>query len=313
MTVEKDSKFILTLPPVQGRYAFDADLSKQVWFRVGGPAQVLFKPESVSDLQQFLKHKPKDIPITIIGAGSNILIRDGGISGVVIRLVRGFNDIAIKGNEIRAEAGALDRTVAMTAAQHGLAGLEFFAGIPGTIGGAVFMNAGAYGHETKDILKSVDAIDADGILRTYGVDQIGFSYRHSNLPEGSIVVGATFVGTPAPRDQILKRIDGIMKERSDAQPVNARTGGSTFKNPSGIKAWELIDQAGCRGKKIGGAQVSEKHCNFLINTGEATAQDLEDLGRHIQSQVYEKSGILLEWEIKRLGMPLSERESPCRA
>lgn len=294
----------LNLPSVQGRYAFGADLSKHVWFRVGGVAQVLFKPESVFDLQYFLQAKPKDLPITVIGAGSNLLIRDGGISGVVIRLMRGFNDITIRGNEITAGAGALDRTVAMVAAQHGLAGLEFFAGIPGTVGGAVFMNAGAYGTETKDILKSVDVVDSQGNLRTYPVDEIGFSYRHSDLDPGSIVVSATFQGRPEPADQILKRIEEIMTTRAEAQPVNARTGGSTFKNPEGMKAWELIDQAGCRGKQRGGAQVSEKHCNFLINTGDATAKDLEDLGNYVQKQVYENSGIQLEWEIQRVGVPL---------
>jgi len=295
----------LGLPKVRGRYAFNVDLSKNVWFRVGGNAQVVFKPQDVADLQHFLQNKPKDLPVYLIGAGSNLLIRDGGVSGVVIRLTRGFNEITVNGTEMTAQAGALDRTVALMAANHGLAGLEFFAGIPGTIGGAVFMNAGAYGHETWKVLKSIDVVDAKGTFHTYTPDQIGYAYRHSNLAPGSIVVSATFYGKPASTAQILKRIDDIMQERSETQPVNARTGGSTFKNPPGKKAWELIDQAGCRGATLGGAQISEKHCNFLINTGHATACDLEGLGIYVQQQVYTRSAIQLEWEIQRIGIPTS--------
>lgn len=297
------SALIKRLPDIRGRYTPYADLQKQVWFRVGGPAEVLFKPKDAEDLCHFLKNKPADVPLTILGVGSNILVRDGGIPGVVIRLGRGFSEISIQGNTLIAGAGALDRTIALTAADAGLGGLSFLAGIPGTLGGAVKMNAGAYGHEIKDRFISCKVATPEGDLKTLEAKDLGFSYRHSTLPEGYMVVEATFEGEPNQNPEDLHQaIHKIMEERELSQPTRSRTGGSTFKNPQGKKAWELIDAAGCRGHKIGGAIVSEKHCNFIINEGTATAEDLEELGTHVQKQVLLQSGVPLEWEIKKLGI-----------
>jgi UDP-N-acetylmuramate dehydrogenase len=292
------------LPPVRGRYTPNADLKKYVWFQVGGPAEVLFKPKDVDDLCDFFKQKPSHVPVTILGVGSNVLIRDGGIPGVTIKLGSGFSDIKITDHTLEAGAGALDRTVALTAAENGLGGFSFLAGIPGTMGGAVKMNAGAYGHEIKDIFQSCQIVTTNGTVQE--MNDVALTYRNSSLPEGSIVVKATFKGTPQEPDLLYREIEKIMAERELSQPVKSRTGGSTFKNPPSKKAWELIDQAGCRGHRIGDAMVSEKHCNFLINTGQATAADLELLGDYVQKQVLHTSGIPLEWEIRRLGIKKGE-------
>lgn len=289
------------LPPVRGRYTPMADLKPFVWFRVGGPAEVLFKPKDVEDLQNFLQNKPQDIPHTIIGVGSNLLIRDGGLPGVTIRLGAAFAQMEEGENTLKVGAAALDRTVALKAASLGRGGLSFLAGIPGTIGGAVKMNAGAYGHEVKDTFTTCMVLTPAGELEERQRDQMGFRYRKSNLREGEIVISATFETAPEKPEVLQGEIQRIMTERELTQPTRARTGGSTFKNPPGQKAWELIDHAGCRGYAIGDAIVSEKHCNFLINTGNASAEDLEKLGNHVQEQVLKNSQIALEWEIKRLG------------
>lgn len=293
------------LPSVRGRYVKDADLAKYTWFRVGGKAEVLFKPEDLEDLQYFLKSKPKGIPIGVLGMGSNVLIRSGGIPGVVIRLNRGFSKIRLEeGNFLEVGAGVLDRTVALTAQEYGLAGLEFLAGIPGVIGGALRMNAGAYGSEMKDVLERAYVLDPNGILHELDVDQLKLSYRHCGVPEDWIFVGARLKSTPGDKEIIRARILEIMKAREETQPIHMRTGGSTFANPEDQKAWELIDKAGCRGLKQGGAQVSEKHCNFFINTGSATSEDLEDLMEEVEKRVFHTSGIHLKREIRCLGVRL---------
>lgn len=290
------------LPQVRGRYSENSDLSKLTWFRVGGPAQVLFKPEDTEDLSFFIKNRPSSIPVTTIGVGSNLLVRDGGVSGVVVRLGRGFTNVMVRGNEIDVGAGLLDRNLALIAQEEGLSGLEFLVGIPGTLGGALRMNAGCYGSEIKDSLIAAFALDAKGQLRTLTPDDMAFSYRHCGIPEDWIFIGARFKvrsGNPA---VIAEQMQKIMAERESAQPVKSRTGGSTFANPEGQKAWELIDRAGCRGLRRGGAQVSEMHCNFLINTGDATAEDLEMLGEEVRDRVQKTSGVALRWEIKRIGV-----------
>ncbi len=282
-----------------------ADLSKTNWFRVGGPAQYLFKPESAEDLAAFLKSLPQDVPVIVLGVGSNLIVRDGGIDGVVIKLGRGFVDIAVNDDTVTAGGGALDIHVAAFARDHGVAGLEFLCGVPGTIGGAVRMNAGAYGCDTSQVLVDAEIVQRDGTMRTLSNKELGFVYRNSKLPEGAIVVRATFKGTKDDVETIRARMEEISTAREATQPIRTRTGGSTFKNPEGHKAWELVDRAGCRGLMVGGAQVSEKHCNFLINTGTATADDLEKLGDEVIRRVKEKTGITLEWEIKRIGKPLA--------
>jgi len=298
--VKQVHNIIQKLPSVRGRYAEGTELSKLTWFRVGGPAEVLYKPIDVEDLSFFLKHKSKEVPALTIGVGSNLLVRDGGISGVVIRL-HGFNNIVVQGNEIEVGAGVLDRTLALVAQEEGLQNLEFLAGIPGTVGGALRMNAGCYGTEIKDILVSALAVDNQGKIHKLTPEDMGFSYRHCKIPEDWVFVGARFKAKSGNSQEIAARIEKLLAEREDAQPVKSRTGGSTFANPEGYKAWELIDKAGCRGLKVGGAQVSEKHCNFLINTGEATAEDLEVLGETVRAGVLESSGISLRWEIVRMG------------
>jgi UDP-N-acetylmuramate dehydrogenase len=278
-----------------------ADLSKSNWFRVGGPAQWLFRPEHSNDLAAFLALLPKDVPVTVLGVGSNLIVRDGGLDGVVIRLGRGFTQITTQGMHVTAGAAALSLNVALVACEKGITKLEFLSGIPGTIGGAVFMNAGAYNAETSQVLMEAEIVERSGRVRRLSHAEIGFSYRHSSMPEGSIVTQAVFMGGSGDRYEISKRIQEISASREASQPIRSRTGGSTFKNPAGHKAWELIDRAGCRGLTIGGAQVSEKHCNFLINTGDATAKDLELLGEEVRRRVKDTSGIELEWEIKRVG------------
>ena len=291
------------LPTIRGRYVPNARLAEQTWFRVGGPADVLFRPADEADLAHFLSNKPEHIPVTIIGAGSNLLVRGGGVPGVVIRLGRGFSDIRIDGGLVHVGAGCLDRTVSLTCREAGVGGLEFLVGIPGTIGGAVRMNAGAYGQEIKDILVYADVINLQGEHHRLTPEALQMTYRHTSLPEGWIVTGAVLRGVANQNpSEIGNAIDKILEEREATQPTRGRTGGSTFKNPESEKAWKLIDAAGCRGLKIGDAQVSEKHCNFLLNLDQATANDLESLGEEVKHRVYEISGVCLDWEIVKVGV-----------
>ena len=294
------------LPKPRGRLVADAPLGPQTWFRTGGPAEVLFRPADVEDLASFLAALPADVAVTVLGVGSNLLVRDGGVKGVVIRLMRGFTAIAVEGNELVSGAGALDLNVALTARDHALAGLEFLSGIPGTIGGAVAMNGGAYGGELSQVLVSAEAVDRSGVVHRVGAVDLGFSYRHSTVPADWIFTSARLRATPGDQLAIARRIVEIDAARTESQP-RSRTGGSTFVNPDGHKAWELIDGAGCRGLRIGEAQVSEKHCNFLINLGTATATDIEALGEEVRRRVLAHSGVQLEWEIRRIGAPASVR------
>ena len=290
------------LPRPRGRLTADAPLGPQTWFRAGGAAEVLFKPADVEDLATFMAALPPDVPVTVLGVGSNILVRDGGVRGVVIRLLRGFTGILVEGHEILASAGALDLNVALTARDHGLAGLEFLSGIPGTIGGALRMNAGAYEGDLSQVLVSAEAVDRSGKVHVVPASALGFSYRHSEAPAEWIFTSARLRATPGDQLAIARRIAEIDAARTDSQP-RSRTGGSTFVNPPGHKAWQLVDKAGCRGLRIGEAQVSEKHCNFLINLGEATATDIEALGEEVRRRVREQTGMQLEWEIRRIGEP----------
>jgi UDP-N-acetylmuramate dehydrogenase len=290
------------LPEVRGRLAFDAPMAPYTWFRVGGPADVLFRPADLDDLMAFLAELPAEVPVTVVGVGSNLLIRDGGIRGVVIRLAGPFAEIEVGADHvITVGAGALDLTVARTAQDAGIGGLEFLSGVPGTIGGALRMNAGAFGGEMKDVTLSAEALDRDGGLRILTASELGFSYRHCDVDEAWIFLSATLRGRAAPAADIAAQMDRIKAAREEAQPTKARTGGSTFANPPDLSAWKLIDAAGCRGLKKGGAQVSEKHCNFLLNLGDATAADIEDLGDEVKRRVFETSGVELRWEIRRIG------------
>lgn len=295
------------LPNVRGRLSANAPLDKVTWFRVGGPAEVMFRPEDAQDLADFIKAKPKDVPITFLGVGSNLLVRDGGIPGVVVRLGRNFAKIDVQESSIIAGAGALDGNVAKVALENSLAGLEFLSGIPGTIGGALRMNAGAYGREMKDVLIEAEAISPLGEIKILSLADMGYSYRHSDLAEDWVLLSATMEALPGDADAIRAEMQKIQDARGESQPIRSRTGGSTFANPAGHKAWQLIDQAGCRGLKRGGAQVSEQHCNFLINTGDATAADLEGLGEEVKKRVFDTSGVELRWEIKRIGLEKGER------
>jgi UDP-N-acetylmuramate dehydrogenase len=288
------------LPKVRGRLTADAPLGPQTWFQTGGPAEVLFRPADVEDLASFLAALPGEVPVTVLGVGSNVIVRDRGVKGVVIRLMRGFTAIAVEGHEIVAGAGAPDLNVALTARDHALAGLEFLSGIPGTIGGAFPTNAGAYGGELAAVLVSAEAVDRKGKQHNVSPAELGLSYRHSTAPADWIFTSARLKATPGDQLAIARRIAEIDAARIEAQP-RSRTGGSTFANPPGHKAWELIDLAGCRGLRLGGAQVSEKHTNFLINTGLATATDIEALGEEVRRRVFERSGVQLEWEIRRIG------------
>lgn len=293
----------LDVPGLRGRLRTHADIGKNTWFQVGGPAEWLFKPEDAEDLALFLRHKPASMPLTVIGVGSNLLVRDGGVQGAVVRLGRGFTDMEVSGPAtLTVGAACLDLNVAQFACDHGVAGLEFLCGIPGTLGGAVKMNAGAYGCELSQVLASADIVDAQGAIRTLTAQELGFTYRHSALPEGAIVTRATLAGAPGEPAAIRRRMEEIQAAREATQPIRTRTGGSTFKNPPGHKAWQLIDEAGCRGLTLGGAQVSEKHCNFLINTATATAEDIESLGEEVRRRVREHAGVALEWEIQRIGV-----------
>ncbi|MBM3648103.1 MAG: UDP-N-acetylmuramate dehydrogenase [Alphaproteobacteria bacterium] len=288
------------LPKPRGRLTADAPLGPQTWFRTGGNAEVLFRPADIGDLATFLCELPADVPVTVLGVGSNVIVRDGGIKGVVIRLMRGFTAVAVEGHEVVAGAGAPDLNVALTAREHSLAGLEFLSGIPGTIGGAFPTNAGAYGGELAEVLISAEAVDRSGRVIIVTPRELGLSYRHSDAPADWIFTSARLKAAPGDQLAIARRINEIDAARADSQP-RSRTGGSTFANPPGHKAWELIDRAGCRGLRIGGAQVSEKHTNFLINTGDATAADIESLGEEVRRRVFEQSGVRLEWEIRRIG------------
>jgi UDP-N-acetylmuramate dehydrogenase len=291
------------IPTTRGRLAEHAPLAPMTWFRVGGPAEYLLRPADVEDLCAFLKELPLEMPVTVIGAASNLIVRDGGINGVVIKLARGFGDVVVEGDAIIAGAAALDASVAEYAAEAGLTGLEFLSGIPGTIGGAVAMNAGAYGGEIAQVLDWAEIVTRAGELIRVPVQELGLSYRHANLPLDSVVVRARLRGRPGEAALIGAKMAEIKAKREASQPVRARTGGSTFANPQGQKAWELIDAAGCRGLTKGRAQVSELHCNFLLNLGEATAAELEGLGEEVRRRVQENSGVALRWEIKRIGVP----------
>lgn len=292
-----------TIPATRGRLKENETLAPMTWFRVGGPAEFLLRPADVQDLCDFMAQLPLEMPITVIGAASNLIVRDGGINGVVIKLARGFGEVEIEADGIIAGAAALDITVSEHAASAGLSGLEFLSGIPGTIGGAVAMNAGAYGGDMAGVLDWVEIVTRAGELKRLAVQELGLTYRHSNLPADAVVVRARLRAQPGEAALIAARMAEIKTKREATQPVRARTGGSTFANPDGQKAWELVDGAGCRGLTVGQAQVSDLHCNFLLNLGGATAAELEGLGEEVRKRVLEKSGISLRWEIKRIGVP----------
>jgi len=291
------------LTKLRGRLMANQSLAELTWFRVGGPAQVLFMPEDESDLSYFLASLSAEIALSVIGLGSNLIVRDGGVPGVVIRLGRGFGDIAIDGLTLRAGAAVPDVKVARAAQEAGIAGLSFLRGIPGCIGGALRMNGGAYGRETKDALIEARAVDRAGRVHVLGNGDMGYGYRHCGAPDDYIFTQATLRGERGDPAVIAAEMEKITEAREATQPIKSRTGGSTFKNPPGRKAWQLIDAAGCRGLRIGDAQVSQMHCNFLINLGKATAADIEILGETVRQRVKDHSGVDLEWEIKRIGVP----------
>ncbi len=294
------------LPRIRGRYTENAPLAGVTWFRVGGPAEVLMRPADEADLTAFLAEKPADVSVTVIGVASNLLVRDGGVAGVVVRLGRGFAGIEVAGTEVTAGAMALDYNVALTCRDASLAGFEFLSGVPGTIGGSLRMNAGAYGREMKDIVTRVRALDPKGKAQALSPGEWAPRYRGCGVPEDWIFTGAIMQGVPGDKSEIARAISYVQSARADTQPIRSRTGGSTFANPEGHKAWELIDRAGCRGLAVGGAMVSEKHCNFLINTGNATAGELEALGEKVRRRVLETCDVALEWEIRRIGLPLEK-------
>jgi UDP-N-acetylmuramate dehydrogenase len=292
------------MPELRGRVAANAPLADLTWFRVGGPAQVLFTPADEADLAYFLARLPRDIPVTVVGLGSNLLVRDGGVPGVVIRLGRGFAAIAVEaGARIRAGAAAPDARVAQAAATAGIDGLAFYRGVPGSIGGALRMNAGAHGRETRNVLVSARAVDRAGALHALPLAAMQLSYRRAGAPPDLVFTEALLQGTPGDAAAITGQMQAVAAYREASQPIRERTGGSTFKNPAGGSAWRLIDAAGCRGLVVGGAKVSEMHCNFLINAANATAEDIERLGETVRARVLADSGISLEWEIVRLGLP----------
>ncbi|MDI7773743.1 UDP-N-acetylmuramate dehydrogenase [Asticcacaulis sp. EMRT-3] len=293
--------WISELPPVRGKMMYRADLAPFTWFRVGGPADVVFLPEDVADLSDFLKRLDPGIPVLTIGVGSNLLVRDGGVEGVVIRLGRNFADVEPRGDaQLWAGAAALDAQVARIAAQNGIAGLEFYRGVPGTIGGAIVMNAGCYGAETKDVLVEAYAITRAGERVTLSNADMGYAYRHSK-PDNLVYIGALYQGTPDDPAAVTERMEAITARREQTQPIREKTGGSTFKNPESKSAWQCVDEAGWRGRMYGGAKFSELHSNFMINTGDATATDLEGLGETVRAEVKDRLGIELQWEIKRIG------------
>jgi UDP-N-acetylmuramate dehydrogenase len=292
------------LDGIRGKLTNKAPLAPYVWFKTGGAADWLFEPADLDDLKCLIERLGGEIPVMALGLGSNLIIRDGGVPGVVVRLGKAFAGCAVTGeNELTCGGGASGILVASTARDNGIAGLEFLRGIPGTVGGFVRMNGGAYGREVADILVTCDVLLPEGEMVTLHVDDIGYTYRHSALPDGAIVVSARLRGTPGDPAAIGAEMDRIAAAREASQPLRTKTGGSTFKNPVGHKAWELVDAAGCRGLTLGGAQVSEKHTNFLINTGTATSADIEGLGELVREKVYANSGVSLEWEIQRVGRP----------
>ncbi len=293
------------LPPVRGRLTADAAIGPMTWFRVGGPAEVLFRPADLEDLAGFLAKLPGEVPVTVIGVGSNLLVRDGGIPGITVRLGRGFAAIVAEGEQLRAGTGALDLNVALSAGEAGIAGIEFLSGVPGTIGGGLRMNAGAYGGEIKDVLVEAEAVDRGGTTHRVPARELGLSYRHSAAPADWIFTGALLRGRRGDPAEIAGQMAEIKAAREASQPIRARTGGSTFANPPGDQAWRLIDAAGCRGLVRGGAMVSEKHTNFLINTGAASAADIEGLGEEVRRRVHAQFGAVLDWEIRRVGQPLA--------
>jgi len=301
---EEKGTAAVTPTPVRGKLTKDAPLGKLVWFKSGGPADWLFEPADLEDLTSFLQGLEEGTPVMAIGLGSNLIIRDGGVPGVVVRLGKAFSSVEVRrDNIIECGGGAPGILVSSTARDAGIAGLEVLRGIPGTVGGFVRMNGGAYGREVADILVDCDVVFPNGDCVNIPAEDLDYTYRHSRLPEGAIVVAARFQGDPGDPEAIGKEMDRIAAEREASQPLRTKTGGSTFKNPEGHKAWQLVDEAGCRGLKVGGAQVSEKHANFLINTGDATSSDIEGLGEEVRRRVSEKTGVALEWEIKRVGRP----------
>ena len=289
------------MPAVRGQVVANAPLNKMTWLGVGGPAEILFTPADQDDLEFFLANQP-NAPLTVIGGGSNLLIRDGGIPGVVVHLGKPFDTLKIDGDKIICSTGVKNMEISKAAMEAGLSGFEFLCGIPGTLGGSIRMNAGAHGRSTADIVEEVTAFDIIGKKIVLQRNEIPFDYRINALPDNWIFTGAVLKGTPENKENIQKRMTEYRQIREKAQPIGARTAGSIFKNPIGLKAWQLIEKAGCRGLKQGGAMISEKHCNFFINTGKATAQDFETLGENVQKRVFETSGIMLEWEVRRVGV-----------
>jgi UDP-N-acetylmuramate dehydrogenase len=291
------------VPPLAGVVEPQGSLADFIWFRTGGPAEWLVRPRDTDDLARFLAALDPAVPLMPVGVGSNLIVRDGGVPGVVVRLPKSFARVTVEpGDRVRAGGGAMGITVASKARDAGIAGLEFLRGIPGTAGGAVRMNAGAYGRECADILVEATLVLRDGRVETWPAERLGYTYRHSEVPPGAVVVEALFQGGPGDRAAIGAEMDRIAEEREASQPLRSRTGGSTFKNPPGDKAWRLIDAAGCRGLTVGDAQVSEKHCNFLLNLGNASAAQIEALGEEVRRRVLEHSGVTLEWEIQRVGV-----------
>jgi UDP-N-acetylmuramate dehydrogenase len=309
------SELAASMPALRGRLAAAATLADITWFRVGGPADVLFTPADEADLAYFMAQLPADVPVTTVGLGSNLLVRDGGIRGVVIRLGRGFAEVkAEAGHRVRAGAAVPDVKVARAAADAGIAGLAFYRGIPGSIGGALRMNAGAHGRETTDVLIAARAVDRQGRIHVLSHADMGFTYRHCGVPDDWIFTEALFQGSAGVTADILKEMEAVAEYREANQPIKERTGGSTFKNPPGKSSWKLIDAAGCRGMRVGGAQVSQMHCNFLINAANAKASDIETLGETVRARVKASSGVELQWEIIRLGDPLpGEASGPALA
>jgi UDP-N-acetylmuramate dehydrogenase len=302
---DRTAELRATMPDLRGRLTANAPMADITWFRAGGPAEILFSPADESDLAYFIAHKPKDLAVFVIGLGSNLLVRDGGVPGVVIRLGRAFGDVrAEPGHKVRAGTIVPDVKVARAAADAGIDGLAFYRGIPGSIGGALRMNAGAHGGETKDILIEARAVDPSGKIHVLSNADMGFTYRHCGISNDWIFTQALYQGTPGEPAAILKKMDEVAAYREANQPIKDRTGGSTFKNPPGNSSWKLIDAAGCRGLRIGGAKVSEMHCNFLINDQNASGADIETLGETVRARVKAHSGITLDWEIIRLGVPL---------
>ncbi|KUO57495.1 MAG: UDP-N-acetylenolpyruvoylglucosamine reductase [Sphingomonadales bacterium BRH_c3] len=293
-----------TLPSVRGRLTPQAPLARLVWFKTGGNADWLFEPADLDDLRQFLAGLDGSMPVMALGLGSNMIVRDGGVPGVVVRLGKAFAGVKVLGgHRLECGGGASGILVSSTARDAGIAGLEFLRGIPGTVGGFVKMNGGAYGREVADILIDCEVVMPDGRLATLSASDLAYTYRHSSLPDGAVVVSARFQGLSGDPAVIGAEMDRIAAAREESQPLRTKTGGSTFKNPEGHKAWQLVDAAGCRGLTLGGAQVSEKHTNFLINTGDATSSDIEALGEEVRRRVRENCGIELEWEIQRVGRP----------